>query len=100
MKNYGFKPRSEGRGGACTPMAERRRFSLGYKVCYREQGDKRYVRHFLTYTYQQAVRALHYYIRDPPPSREDGHILKKPKWKIVPVSRKEIKAGIWRECPF
>ena len=72
----------------------------GYKVCYREEGMKRYVRHFLTYTRRQAVRAMNGYIRYPPTARKDGHKLTKPKWKIIPVSRSEAEAGIWRECPF
>lgn len=74
--------------------------NYGYKVCYREKGGKSYVRHFLTYTYKQAVHSLNYYIRYPPEAREDGHVLKRPRWKIIPVSRREVKAGIWRECPF
>ena len=74
--------------------------SYGYKVCYREQDSKRYVRYFLTYTHRQAVDALNCYIRDPPVARENGHILNRPIWKIIPVTRKEIEAGIWRECPF
>ena len=27
----------------------------GYKVCYKEAGDKKYTRYFLTYTYRQAT---------------------------------------------
>jgi len=77
----------------------------GYKVCYREgglsiPGKKRYVRHFLTYTYKQAVAAMDGYIRYPPTAREDGHTLVNPTWKIIPVSRREVEAGIWRACPF
>ena len=60
----------------------------GYKVCYREEGAKEYVRYFLTHTRKQAFNAM----RD----RE----LVNPKWKVIPVSEKETKRGIWRECPF
>jgi hypothetical protein len=74
--------------------------NYGYKVCYREHGGKRYVRHFLTYTRKQAINALDGYMRYPPVARNDGHVLKKPRWKIFPVSRREAKAGIWREVPF
>jgi hypothetical protein len=74
--------------------------SLGFKVCYRERGAAHYVRHFLTYTLKQALDMLDYYMCRPPTARDDGHILNKPKWKVIPVSRKEIKAGIWREPPF
>lgn len=72
----------------------------GYKVCYCENGNNNYIRHFKTYTYKQAVVAMDGYIRYPPPARNDGHILKNPKWKIIPISRDEVKAGIWREVPF
>lgn len=78
----------------------KRRNCYGYKVCYREKGRKRFVRHFMTYTYTQARYALKGYICFPPEAREDGHILKRPKWKIIPVNRKEVDAGIWREAPF
>lgn len=79
-------------------MNKRNRY--GYKVCYREQGETAYVRHFKTYTYRQAVCAINEYILYPPNAREDGHKLNSPTWKIMPVSRDEVKAGIWRECPF
>jgi hypothetical protein len=78
----------------------------GYKVCYREsctnseQGGKRFVRYFLTYTRKQAVQAKDYYIRFPPRERGTGRVLIKPKWKIFPLNSKEIQAGIWTEPPF
>ena len=72
----------------------------GYKVCYKEENAKRYVRHFLTYTYKQAKTAMVGYIRYPPAAREDNHVLVNPKWKIIPVKVNEVKQGIWRECPF
>lgn len=78
----------------------KRQNCYGYKVCYREQGKTTYVRYFMTYTYQQAVNAVESYIRYPPNAREDGHKLNNPTWKIIPVSRDEVIAGIWRECPF
>ena len=74
--------------------------NYGYKVCYREEGKARYVRHFMTYTRKQAVDMLNYYIRYPPEAHDNRHILKKPRWKIIPVSREEVKAGIWKEAPF
>lgn len=82
-----------------------RRNRYGYKVCYCEEesstpGKKRYVRHFKTYTYKQAVQAMDGYIRYPPTAREDGHVLNNPKWVIIPISRDEVKSGIWREVPF
>lgn len=74
--------------------------NYGYKVCSREQGKKRYIRHFMTYTYKQAVNVMTGYIRYPPNARGDNHKLISPTWKIIPISRKEVDAGIWRECPF
>jgi len=72
----------------------------GYKVCYREAGKCEYIRHFLTYTFKQAIGAMQGYIRYPPTARDDGHALIKPIWTIIPVSEDEVKAGIWEELPF
>ena len=72
----------------------------GYKVCYKEEGAKDYIRHFKTYTYKQAVTARAGYIRFPPRAWEGGHILNKPKWVIIPIKHSEVRAGIWREDPF
>jgi len=78
----------------------RYKVNLGYKVCYKEEGSNKYIRHFLTYTYREAKSILNYYLRYPPNNREDNHKLKKPKWKVIPVSVKEYQDGIWREVPF
>lgn len=72
----------------------------GYKVCYKEEGKRSYVRYFLTYTYKQALRARNGYIRYPPQERETGRKLNNPKWAIIPVTEKEAQDGIWREYPF
>ena len=72
----------------------------GYKVCYKEKGGKRYVRHFLTYTYTQAKQAKEFYIKIPQNARTDGHPLNKPEWVIIPIKRSEVRAGIWHEVPF
>lgn len=72
----------------------------GYKVCYKEQYSKQYVRHFIAYTYSQAKLAKHGYLLYPQYSRLDNHILQNPKWKILPISKAEVLAGIWREDPF
>ena len=72
----------------------------GYKVCYKEKGSKEYIRHFLTYTYQQAKQAKLYYIKYPQHSREDEHPLKNPQWVIIPIKKSEVRAGIWHEVPF
>lgn len=72
----------------------------GYKICYYEEDKKTYARHFLTYTYDQALSAVNGYVRYPPKAREDSHILINPTWKIIPVSRKEVQDGIWKDDPF
>ena len=72
----------------------------GYKVCYREKGRKKYIRHFLTYTYNQAKKAKEYYLKYPQRARDDNRLLRKPNWVIIPVKKSEVRAGIWHEVPF
>lgn len=72
----------------------------GYKVCYKEEGAKDYIRHYMTYTHKQAKKMLMYYKRYPQVSRKDNHPLVKPKWVIIPIKKSEIRDGIWREIPF
>jgi hypothetical protein len=72
----------------------------GYKICYKEQGSNKYVRHFMTYNYRDAIKVMNSYRRYPPTAREDNHKLKKPKWRVIPITIKEIYDGIWREVPF
>lgn len=77
--------------------------NYGYKVCYSEKGHKREIkRYFKTYTYKQAVKAKEMYLRFKDlRSRENyNHIIKKPTWYILPITKQEVKQGIWRECPF
>jgi hypothetical protein len=74
--------------------------NFGYKICYKERGSKKYIRYFMTYTYPQALKILYYFISYPPDERETGRKLIQPEWRIIPVTKKEILAGIWRECPF
>ena len=81
-------------------MAKNKNNPYGYKVCYREEGAKEYVRHFMTYTYSQAVNAKAGYLRFPPRAREDNHILNKPNWVIIPIRYSEVKDGIWHQDPF
>lgn len=78
----------------------RKKQSYGYKICYKEQGAKDYTRHFMTYTYHAAVKELRYLISTPQASKDDGHLLNNPKWKIIPITQKEYRNGIWQECPF
>lgn len=72
----------------------------GYKICYKEEGKSQYIRHFMTYTYRQAIKARAGYIRFPPKSRENNRPLHNPKWVIIPIRDSEVRDGIWREDPF
>lgn len=72
----------------------------GYKVCYRENRKGIYIRYFITYTYKQALISISYYVSYPQRSRTDNHLLCNPEWKIFPISKKEVKDGIWRDIPF
>lgn len=72
----------------------------GYKVCYKEQGSNQYIRHYKTRNYNDAIGMINFYKRYPPTAREDNHKLKKPKWRAIPITFKEIQDGIWREVPF
>ena len=81
-------------------MKTRYTIRTGFKVCYKEKNSKTWIRHWLAKTYAQAVDMLNYYQRYPQHSREDNHLLKNPKWKIIPVSINEVIAGIWLEDPF
>ena len=72
----------------------------GYKICYKEKGQKRYIRYFLTYTYAQAKQAKASFIKTPQKARDDSHYLKKPNWVIIPIKRSEVRSGIWHEVPF
>ena len=77
-----------------------KRNRYGYKICYCEKDSKIYICYFMTYSYKQAKFAINGYIRYPPTARKDGHKLKNPTWKIIPISKDEVIAGIWREDPF
>ena len=65
--------------------------NYGYKVCYREEGAKEYVRYFLTHTRKQAFNAMRSYIRYPPTARDGDRELVNPKWK-VPYRKKKPNA--------
>lgn len=66
----------------------------GYKVCYKER-NKPYKTKFITHSYKQAVKAKQGYVRYPL-----EFCNKKVVWHILPISRKEVKNGIWRQSPF
>ena len=66
----------------------------GYKICYQERGSKELITKFMTHNYKLAVKYKLYYVRC------KDIKLKKPTWCIIPITRKEVKAGIWRQVPF
>lgn len=70
----------------------------GYKVCYREEGRKTFVRYMCCNTYSGAEWTIQR-CRCDPPRTKDGHILKKPAWKIIPLTYKELLA-IRKVVPF
>ena len=72
----------------------------GYKVGYRENGSRIFIRYFMTYTYPQAQMCLRHYRKAPPRERETNRPLINPFWEIKPITKKEILAGIWDEIPF
>jgi len=70
----------------------------GYKVCFKRSRDKPPEYMFLTYTYKQAVEMKKYYYRYPPPDDDGNKIIS--KWYILPITKKEMKSGIWQQAPF
>jgi len=66
---------------------------LGYKVYCKEQHKRQFVRLIITNSYDHAVFisrcvALH-------PKK-----LLKAKWKIVSITKKDLRRGLLRGCPF
>ena len=73
---------------------------FGYKVGYRENGNRLFTRHFITYTYKQARFSLRFYRKYPQRDRETNRPIVDPFWEIKPITKKEYLAGIWDELPF
>ena len=73
---------------------------FGYKVGYRENGNRLFNRHFMTYTYKQARFSLRFYRKYPQRNRETNRPIMDPFWEIKPITKKEYLAGIWDELPF
>lgn len=71
----------------------------GYKVGYRENGSRLFIRQFITHTHKQAHRTLLFY-------RKYGHAgcrkkeIERFNYLIKPITQKEYLAGIWDELPF
>ena len=72
----------------------------GYKVGYRENGSRLFVRYFMTRTYLQALFTRRFYRKYPQRTRETNRPIIDPFWEIKPITKKEYLAGIWNENPF
>ena len=72
----------------------------GYKVGYRENGNRLFVRYFMTYTYNQALFSRRFYHKSTQCTRETNRPIIDPFWEIKPITQKEYLAGIWDELPF
>lgn len=74
----------------------------GYKVCCTEKGNKRkIIPFFYARSYKQALKMKAYYLRYEQRDRDNyKRKLHKPTWYIVPITRREVLRGIWREVPF
>ncbi len=74
----------------------------GYKLCYTEKGNKRnFKSYFYARSYKQALKMKNLYLRYEQRDRDNcKRRLKKPTWYIVPITRREVLRGIWREAPF
>ena len=76
-----------------------RKNTNGYKIGYRDDDSKLFIRKFITHTHKQAHKMLLYY-------RKYGHggvkkaEIKRFNYKIKPITQREILAGIWEENPF
>ena len=72
----------------------------GYKIGYRENGSLLFNRLFITRSYNQAVSMRNFYRRYEKRERNTNRPLINPFWEILPITKKEILAGIWDEIPF
>jgi hypothetical protein len=63
--------------------------NYGFKVYYCEKDKKRFVRYCICNTYGLAEFTVKASMRYPPTARKDGHTLKNPQWKIVPITKKK-----------
>ena len=72
----------------------------GYKIGYRENGSLLFNRLFITRSYNHAVSMRNFYRRYEKRERNTNRPLISPFWEILPITKKEILAGIWDEIPF
>ena len=68
--------------------------SYGYKICYTIKPFKnRYVTHFKVHSFRRAIKIKREYV-----ARREKKRNKK-TWLILPITKAEVKHGIWRK-PF
>jgi len=72
----------------------------GYKVGYRENGNRPFIKHYMTYNYKQALFSLLLYRKYPQRTKDNNRPIVDPFWEIKPITKKEYLAGIWDELPF
>lgn len=68
----------------------------GYKICRVKKKGKSKNTLFKAYTYNQAVKMKRLILRN-------TRLYPKEKyetWHIIPISKSEVRSGIWREDPF
>ena len=65
----------------------------GYKICYQEKGSKFLVEKFYTHSYRRAVAIKNMYLKYPVSNKK--HTL-----FIIPIKKREVMKGIWRQVPF
>ena len=72
----------------------------GYKVGYRENGNRPFIKHYMTYNYKQALFSLRLYRKYPQRTKDNNRPIVDPFGEIKPITKKEYLAGIWDELPF
>ena len=72
----------------------------GYKIGYRENGSLLFNRLFITRSYNQAIAMCSFYRCHQKRGNNTNRPLVNPFWEILPITKKEILAGIWDEPPF
>ena len=70
--------------------------NYGYKIGYIDE-KRNFIRKFITRTHKQAHKTLLHYRKY---GHEYGRKTREFNYKIKPITRKEILAGIWGEIPF
>ena len=68
----------------------------GYKICSKERKGP-YQTRFMTHSYKSAARIKRAYVNLPL-----CKLKKKQRytWHIIPITKREVKRGLWRQNPF